>query len=139
MSDKSIERACYCGVIRFSLDYPLDFVSHCHCESCRKSHGSGFVTWTGVDKDKFRFTKGEGQLKRYKSSDRVTWGLCSECGTSFYYVADSSPHKVYITVANLNGPLGREPDAHVSFEEHVDWIKVDPELPRYRGKGEARM
>lgn len=134
-----VEGSCFCGAIQFALDFPTEFVSHCHCESCRKSHGSAFVTWTGVPSSQFRFLAGRNLLSTYSSSPQVKWGFCSKCGTSFYYTHDGAPEKTYVTVASLRGSLDRQADAHVSFEERVHWLEVNDELPRYRGKGEEKI
>jgi len=47
--------------------------------------------------------------------------------------------KRYVPVAVLTEPLDRDPDSHVSFEEHVGWFELDDRLPRCRGKSEERM
>lgn len=135
----SVTGRCFCGTIRFELTFPTDFCSHCHCEDCRRSHGAAFVTWTSVPIERFRFLSGEDKLRKHTSHPGVRWGFCGECGTSLLYDCDEAPRKVYVTVANLEGPLDREPDSHVSFEEHVPWLRVADDLPTFRGKTEERI
>jgi hypothetical protein len=130
----SVQGRCFCGTVQYELTFPTEMCSHCHCESCRKSHGAAFVTWTGVSKSQFKFLSGEKNIKRYKSSQDVHWGFCDQCGASILYEHDQAPNKIWITVASLTGPLDRSPDGHVSFEEHVDWFTVNDGLPRYREK-----
>lgn len=125
---------CFCKTIRFEIDFPTEFVSHCHCQSCRKSHGSAFVTWTAVLHERFRYISGKDKIRRYQSSRAVTWLFCEVCGTSLFYEHADSPHKFYITVANIEGPLDRQPEAHVSYEEHVPWFNFHDDLPRQHGK-----
>ena len=134
-----VQGRCFCGAIQFELTFPTDMCSHCHCESCRRAHGAAFVTWTGAPKTQFKFLVGQEKIKRYKSSQAVHWGFCSDCGASFLYEHDQVPDKIWVTVASLTGPLDRAPDGHVSFEEHVDWFTVADGLPRYREKSEERM
>ncbi len=130
---------CYCRSVKFEIQFPTEFVSHCHCESCRTSHGSAFVTWGGVSRKQFRFIAGEDNIKRYESSPGVKWGFCNKCGTNLLYDHDGVPEKVYFTIANLEGPLDRQPDSHVSFEEKVNWFHPGDDLPKFRAKTEERI
>lgn len=127
---------CYCGAVRFELTFPTEFCSHCHCEDCRQTHGSAFVTWTAVPLTQFIFLSGEDQLQKYESHPGIKWGFCKKCGTSVLYDCDDAPDKVYVTVSNLIGPLDRAPDAHVSFEEKVKWLATTDHLPKYLGKSD---
>jgi hypothetical protein len=136
---KPIPGRCFCGTIRFELIPPTEFVSHCHCEDCRRSHGSAFVTWTAVPKDRFHWLAGEERLKKHESHPGVRWGFCSECGTSFFYDCDDSPQKVYVTVSSLESSPDRLPDCHVSFEERMEWLKISDGLPKFRGKTDVVM
>ena len=131
---KSVQGQCYCGAIRFELTFPTKFCSHCHCEDCRKSHGAPFVTWTSVPLSQFKLLAGNQKLRKYESHPGVFWEFCGGCGTSLFYRSNELPNRVDITVANLTGPLDREPDSHASFEEHVSWLTVADKLPQYRGK-----
>lgn len=77
--------------------------------------------------------------KKYESHPGVYWGFCSQCGTSFLGQYDKAPEKIYVTVASLEGPLDRQPDSHVSFEEHVDWFHFSDKLPRFRAKTQEQI
>lgn len=135
----SVQGRCYCGSVQFELTFPTDMCGHCHCESCRRAHGAAFVTWTGAPKTQFRFLSGKDKIKKYKSSADVDWGFCSDCGTSFLYEHAQAPDRVWVTLGSLSGPIDRAPDSHVSFEEHVNWFKVNDSLPRYREKSNELM
>ncbi len=47
----SVQGHCFCRSVKFEIQFPTEFASHCHCESCRISHGAAFVTWGGVDRN----------------------------------------------------------------------------------------
>lgn len=132
---------CLCGEVAFEVTPPTRFVSHCHCESCRLSHGAAFVTWTSVPLERFRVVSGEALLRWYHSSAHIAWGFCSRCGSSCLYRAVSEGHheapnvdRMYVTAASLIDPLDREPAAHVSWEERVPWLRIRDGLPKHRGK-----
>ncbi|MGH6993631.1 MAG: GFA family protein [Caulobacteraceae bacterium] len=143
---RAIAGGCLCGAVRFELDPPLGGITHCHCRSCRLSHGAPFVTWTSVRSDRFRLLDGEGALSWYRSSTQIRWGFCSVCGSSMLYIADQPGHPeepqvgwVYVVLASLAGGFADRPAAHVSWEEHLAWIEGLEALPRRRGKSEERI
>jgi hypothetical protein len=114
-------------------------MSHCHCTSCRRAHGAPFVTWTSVDQRDLTWRRGEAQLRAYESSTGVFWRFCGRCGSSLAYETTKEPGRIYLTLANLEGALPGRPEAHVSFEEHVEWLDLGFALPRYRGKSDERI
>ncbi len=141
-----IRGSCLCGGVTFELVPPTDFVAHCHCKSCRLSHGAAFVTWTGVPMARFRLTAGETLLKWYASSAWIEWGFCSVCGSSMLYraVAEGHPEapkvdRMYVTAASLVDPLDKPPLVHVSWEEHLPWLSIPDGLPKHRGKTAERI
>ncbi len=134
---------CLCGAVRIALEPPTLFASNCHCESCRRSHGAAFVTWTGVPDERFRVVQGEAVVTRFESSAGAYRCFCSTCGT-FMYTYYESVHadfgdaagSTYVPVAVLDDPLDRAPDSHVSFEEAVAWFPFQDGLPRCRAKSD---
>jgi hypothetical protein len=145
MTSEHATGRCLCGRIRFRITLPTDFVSHCHCRSCQRSHGAPFVTWTGVPNERFEYLSGEDDLRWYRSSECILWGFCSVCGSPLLYRADREGHhespkldRMYISAACLDH-LDRPPGAHVSFEERSMLLEDLTEIPRFRGKGDAPM
>jgi hypothetical protein len=142
----TIRGRCLCGAVEFSLTPPTDFVAHCHCRSCRLAHGSAVTTWTSVPVDRFDFQAGEDLVRWYASSQWIEWGFCPRCGSSMLYrVVEEGHHEsprmgtMYVAAGSLVDPLDREPRAHVSYEERVDWMRFDDHLPKFRGKTTERM
>ncbi len=130
-----IRGACMCGAVRFELTPPTSFFSHCHCESCRRSHSAAFVSWTGVPDEQFRWLSGEDTLRGYQSSNHATRSFCSICGTHLCYVSTDWPGKVYVPVAVLRDPMDRKPEDHIHATEAVSWCRLGDDLPRYAGFG----
>lgn len=147
MTDPTILHGrCFCGAVQFTLTPPLDFVAHCHCESCRRSHAAAFVTWTSVPRGCFVLLEGEGALTWYASSPAIEWGFCGRCGSSMLYRAVQDGHPegprtsaMYVAAASLTDSLPRAPSVHVSWEEHAPWLVLRDGLPKHRGKTDEIM
>ncbi|MGH8189559.1 MAG: GFA family protein, partial [Steroidobacteraceae bacterium] len=39
--------SCLCGVVRWEVSAPYQWMGHCHCSMCRKHHGSLFASNVG--------------------------------------------------------------------------------------------
>jgi len=138
-----IRGRCLCGAVRIALEPPTIFASHCHCQSCRRSHAAAFVTWTGVPDERFELPEGADAVTRYESSPGAFRCFCSRCGTMMFTYYDArhadfgdAAGTTYVPVAVLEDPLDREPTSHVSFEERVPWFPYHDELPRYEAKSD---
>ncbi|KAA9133585.1 GFA family protein [Marinihelvus fidelis] len=126
------EGGCHCGAVHFEVAAPSKWCAHCHCESCRRYHGAGYVTWAGFDVRGFRVTRGEDALRWYESSRDAERGFCGLCGSSMLFRSERSPGEMHIALGSLDGAIDRAPQAHVFFDTHVDWVAIDRELPIHR-------
>jgi GNAT superfamily N-acetyltransferase len=100
---------------------------------CRRNHGAGFVTWFAIGRDQFRLEAGERELVRFDSSDHGARSFCSRCGSSLLCESARHPDQIDIVLANMHGPIDREPQVHVYFDDRVSWISVADGLPRMGG------
>ena len=113
---------------------PSLFCAHCHCSLCRRSHGAGFVTWFSIPKTQLRITAGESDLVRYQSSDHGTRSFCGTCGSSLFFETTLHAERVDIALANMDGPIDREPQLHAFFDCRAEWVAVGDSLPRLGGE-----
>jgi hypothetical protein len=120
--------SCQCGRIRFLARFPSRFCTHCHCESCRRSHSAGFVTWIGFKSEQVTLDAGADDLVAYESSPRTFRSFCRVCGTKVFFQSDRWAGETHIPLAALTSAVDRAPEGHYCFEEHVAWIPW-PEPP----------
>ncbi len=90
-----------CGRVRFVARSPSRFCCHCHCESCRRSHGAGYVTWVG-------YKTPQVTHRRRRRSGRVR--ILARHATE---LLPRLRHQAFFRV----GPLGRR-DAHRARRVH---------------------
>ena len=113
---------------------PSLFCAHCLCSMCRRIHGAGFVTWFSIPKTQLRITAGESDLVRFRSSDHGTRSFCGCCGSSLFFESTLDAVRVNIPLANVDGPIDREPQFHVYFDCRAEWVTVEDALPRLGGE-----
>ena len=124
---------CLCGAIRFEVTPPTKWCAHCHCSLCRRAHGAAFVTWFGVDRSAFELVSGEDDLSWYRSTPGARRGFCSRCGSTIFFASERWADEVHIALASMDGPIDRQPSAHVFYDSHVAWNAIGDELPRRGG------
>ena len=119
---------CMCGAVRYRLHGPFTYSAHCHCRSCQRAVGAGFVTFSAVAPENFEIVK--GKLTIYESSPGVRRGFCSECGTSLTYAGDDW-EDVAVLSATLDDPAAAVPTSNVYLEHKQPWVALDETLKRF--------
>ena len=66
--------SCLCGSVAYEVDGAAGPIVHCHCQTCRKAHGTAFSSVSPVPRDKFRWTKGEELLSSATIQRRENYG-----------------------------------------------------------------
>jgi hypothetical protein len=90
---------------------------------CQKAFGNAFaplVTAPGL-----RWVRGEP--KRFRSSNKVSRGFCSECGTPMTYEPDGFDPE--IAICTLDRPADVAPVIAVGLESRLPWCDALPGLP----------
>ena len=125
------EGRCLCGAVRFAVTPPTLFFAHCHCRWCREAHGAAFVSWVGAAEERFRYLPGSAQPTWYQSSPQSRRGFCPKCGTTLFFASTVCPGEIHVARPAIPGPIDREPQCHVFYDQHADWAEMSDALPRY--------
>jgi len=134
----TVAGSCFCGAVSFEIDLPTLFCGHCHCSMCRRPHGAGFVTWTGVPPAQFRITAGSESLRTYRSSALGRRQFCENCGSQlfcFHEKEDASPpDMIDVALASLHADIDRRPEMHFFYDSRATWTVVNDDLPKLGGE-----
>jgi hypothetical protein len=95
---------------------------------CRKAHGAGYVTWAGFDSGHFNLVSGDHHLEWYESSPGARRGFCRTCGSTMLFESERWQGETHVALACIEDPIDREPQAHVFYGSHVDWMPIDDAL-----------
>lgn len=104
---------CLCGGVSLSVPGTARDVHACHCGACRRWHGGpAMVLHAGND---LRIDAGEGQVRRFGSSDWAERAFCSVCGSALFFLSTGDGR--YFVAAGLFDVI---PDARLHSEIFVD-------------------
>ena len=73
---------CLCGKVRYQTTKPVEAISVCHCDMCRRWNGGPALAFECENAVEF---EGEDQIVHYRSSDWAERAFCGTCGSNLYY------------------------------------------------------
>lgn len=125
---------CLCGDVAWELDAAPAWMTHCHCSRCRKAHGTAFSTFVGSRSSAFRWTRGEGSVRGFSSSDLLRRTFCARCGSK---LPVRWQDEVQLPAATLEGELGVRPSKHIFVASKAPWHEIRDALPQHAGSGSS--
>ena len=117
--------SCLCGTVAYEADAPLSRIVHCHCQTCRKTHGTAFSSVTAVPRDKFKWLRGADLLSAIESSPGKFRRFCSKCGSHIMAERTAQP-VVLLRLGCLDTPAKDVPQVHIWRSEGAPWY--DPKV-----------
>ena len=120
--------SCLCKRVRYEINGPIYSFVHCHCQTCRKVHGTVYGSSALVQKAHFQVVSGEQAISRYESSPGKHRCFCSFCGT---HVFAEKADKVILRIGTLDSDPGIRPEGHIWINHKALWYEVTDELPKY--------
>ena len=128
--DTPTRGSCLCGAIAWETTGPLEFMSHCHCSRCRKTHGAAFATFIMCQADMFRLTRGGDEMVRYESTPGFFRPFCGRCGS---VVPDGTAWQgiIGIPAGPLDDDPGVRPAAHIFTASKAPWFDIQDATPAY--------
>ena len=123
--------SCLCGAVVYQADAPVTRIVHCHCQTCRKTHGTAFSSVAAVSRDKFRFTRGVEHLGAIESSPGKFRRFCSKCGSHLMAERTNQP-VMLLRLGCLDSEIKDIPQVHIWRSDAASWYDpkvTSPELP----------
>jgi hypothetical protein len=130
----AVRGTCLCGDIAFEADPPFEFLAHCHCSMCRKTHGAACDAALGVDARQVRWLRGQDGVRRYESSPGNYRPFCGRCGSS----VPSPVPRVYpergravVPAGSLDDDPGAREEIHIFVGSKAPWYAIADDLPQH--------
>ncbi len=117
--------SCLCGAVAYKADAALERIVHCHCHTCRKTHGTAFSSVSAVPRDKFRWLRGEDLLGAIESSPGKFRRFCSRCGSHVMAERVTQP-VILLRLGCLDTNVRDRPQVHIWRSDAAPWY--DPKV-----------
>jgi hypothetical protein len=122
---------CFCGAVRYSVADEFEYALNCHCSDCRRTTGSAFKPFAGIERHKFTVTQGEERLLIYGDATGHD-AHCSTCGSLLYSVVRDGAY-VHVTLGTLVDTPTIRPTAHIFVGSKAPWHTIADNLPQFEG------
>ena len=121
--------SCLFGNVAYEVDSEAGPIVHCHCKTCRKSHGSAFSTVANVPRERFRWIRGES-LRGFESSPGKRRYFCSQCG-SHIIAAHEGKDTILLRMGCLDTAIADRPEMHIWRSDSASWYDPKDPLPEW--------
>lgn len=127
--DRQLAGRCLCGAVEYQVADAFRYAALCHCPDCRRSTGSAFKPFAGIERERLRVTRGADGLMRYGDAAGHD-AHCRRCGSLLYsLVRDGS--FVHVAMGTLVDAPSLRPTHHIFVGSKAPWFTISDGLPQY--------
>ena len=130
--------SCHCQTVRFEISEEIWGFMHCHCETCRKIHGTVYGSSALVKREGFKVVAGEEAITAYESTPGKKRCFCSRCGTHVYAYFEARPDNIILRLGTIHGDPGIRPQAHIWVSHKASWYEIQDDLPQFAERPDKR-
>ncbi|MFG6430438.1 GFA family protein [Roseateles sp. LYH14W] len=132
-NSQTLGGSCLCGEVQYAVVDAFVYAQNCHCANCRRATGSAFKPFAGIERSKFRVTKGKERLSVFGQADAHD-AHCKTCGSLLYSVVREGQF-VHVTLGTLVDAPTIRPTAHIFVGSKAPWFTITDDLPQHQEFG----
>ena len=132
---RTLAGQCFCGAVRYTVADEFAYALNCHCADCRRTTGSAFKPFAGIERHKLAIAQGQDELLVFGEQDAGNVH-CRHCGSLLYSVVRDGLF-VHVTLGTLADDPSIRPRAHIFVGSKAPWFTITDDLPQYAGHADA--
>nr|WP_315594620.1 GFA family protein [uncultured Cupriavidus sp.] len=125
-----LDGGCLCGAVRYSVKDEFVYALNCHCSKCRRSTGSAFKPFAGIERGKLCITHGEDNVSIFGDEHAPHDVHCRICGSLMFSVVRDGEY-VHVTLGTLADTPAIRPSAHIFVGSKAPWHSITDQLPQH--------
>ena len=121
---------CFCGAVQYAVPDAFAYAMNCHCSNCRRTTGSAFKPFAGIERGKFAVTQGQDKLMiygDYKTNDTH----CRACGSLLFSIVRDGAF-VHVAMGTLVDAPSIRPTKHIFVGSKAPWFTITDDLPQFQ-------
>jgi len=122
---------CYCGAVEYSVADEFLYAANCHCSNCRRTTGSAFKPFAGIERGKLAIVKGGEDVMIFGDQDANNTH-CKRCGSLLFSVVRDGTF-VHVAMGTLVDDPAIRPAHHIFVGSKAPWFTIADDLPQYEG------
>ena len=128
---KTLTGKCFCGAVQYRVTDEFRYAMNCHCSNCRRTTGSAFKPFAGIERAKITVDPGKDGLLIY-GGDKAHDAHCRKCGSLLYSVVRDGLW-VHVPMGTLVDDPSIRPSGHIFVGSKAPWFTITDDLPQYEG------
>jgi hypothetical protein len=136
MNARMLSGKCFCGAVRYAVADDFVYAANCHCSNCRRTTGSAFKPFAGIERDKLTLMRGQDDLMIYGDEEGNNTH-CKRCGSLLYSVVRAGAY-VHVAMGTLVDDPAIRPNKHIFVGSKAPWFEITDDLPQFEGHATAR-
>ncbi|MBP2561572.1 hypothetical protein J2T08_002491 [Neorhizobium galegae] len=122
---------CYCGAVAYEVEDAFVYAANCHCSNCRRTTGSAFKPFAGIERQKFTVVKDGDGLLIFGDAENHD-AHCKACGSLLYSQVREAAW-VHVAMGTLVDAPTIRPTHHIFVGSKAPWYEITDDLPQYQG------
>ena len=128
-SARRLAGKCFCGAVHYAVADQFLYAMNCHCSNCRRTTGSAFKPFAGIERGKLGITKGLDERMIY-GDEEANDTHCKRCGSLLYSVVRDGAF-VHVALGTLVDDPTIRPNKHIFVGSKAPWFTITDDLPQY--------
>ena len=127
----SLSGSCLCRKSSYAVADQFLYAEYCHCSDCRRTTGSAFKPFAGIERAKFFLTSDPGQLLLFGDPTGHD-AHCATCGSLLYSLVREGAF-VHVAMGTLHDEPTIRPTHHIFVGSKAAWHDITDDLPQHAG------
>lgn len=131
MSARLLSGKCLCGAVVYTVPDEFLYAANCHCSNCRRTTGSAFKPFAGIEREKLVLADGHENLLTF-GEEAGHDAHCRVCGSLLYSVVRDGAY-VHVAMGTLVDAPTMRPSKHIFVGSKAPWFTITDQLPQFEG------
>lgn len=129
-SPRTLAGKCLCGAVHYAVTDEFLYAANCHGSNCRRTTGSAFKAFAGIESHKLAITRGADHVMNYGDpSGHDTH--CKSCGSLLYSLVRDGGF-VHVAMGTLVDDPTIRPTRHIFVGSKASWFTITDDLPQHQ-------
>ncbi len=125
---RTLTGACMCRAVSYRVADAFGYAMNCHCSNCRRTTGSAFKPFAGIERGRLQIIEGGNLLIVGEANAHDAH--CGACGSLLYSVVRDGAF-VHVAMGTLVDAPTIRPSAHIFVGSKAAWFTITDDLPQY--------
>lgn len=127
---RTLVGSCLCRAVQYAVPDEFRYAMNCHCSNCRRTTGSAFKPFAGIERDKLSLTMGADTLLIHGDRSKNHDVHCKTCGSLVYSVVRDGQY-VHVAMGSLWDEPTIRPTRHIFVGFKAPWFTITDGLPQF--------